>query len=548
MGFIKQVEHLKRYKDLTGLLIKYGRFDIVEQMNLADAVTEIPVQDGASKPEDLADDLEKLGPTYIKLGQFLSTRADFLPPPYLDALSRLQDDVAPIPYEQIEEIVTSELGVRISKAFGYFHQDPMASASLGQVHLATLRDGKKVAVKVQRPDIREQIIYDLDAFTSIAEFLEAHTDIGQQLMLQATLEEFRKAMLRELDYTLESQNLLTLRKNLANFDHIIVPSPVSDYTSTRVLTMDYIQGKNISKLSPLANLELNGSKLADELFEAYLQQILVDGFYHADPHPGNIFLTEDHHLALIDLGMIARIPERLQSKMMRLLVAISEGKGGEAANHLIEIGTIQQESDEKVFCEQVEDLVGRYHDSNLEQIQVGRLILEVTKVSRVNGIRLPNELVMLGKTLMNLDKVGQTLDPNFNPNASIRRHAAELIRKKMQDSTSIGAMYSTLLETKEFVEQLPSRVNKILDTLANNEFTVNANTIDEKYFMSGLKEIANRLTLGIILAALIIGAALLMRVDTAFTLFGYPGLAIIFFLLAGISGFVLAVKILFRSD
>lgn len=543
MSFKKKMEHLKRYQDLAALLMKYGRSDIARKMEVD---TPDEMEHGHDpKADQLPDDLEKLGPTYVKLGQFLSTRADFLPPDYLDALTRLQDNVKPIPTETVENIVTSELGLRISKAFKRFDREPLASASLGQVHYAQLRDGREVAVKVQRPDIRDQMFEDLDAFNDLAEFLENHTETARQVMLTATLEEFRKSLIRELDYRQEAHNLSTLAENLEEFDRIVVPLPIDDYTTSKVLTMQFIPGKNAGKLSPLARLEIDGEALAEDLFRAYLHQILVDGFYHADPHPGNIFLTEDGKIALIDLGMVGRISEDLQGQLIRLLVAISEGKPGLAAKLALKIGVRENGSSEKEFHQKVSDYIAEYIDVTLRQMEVGRLVLEFSRLCVQNGVRLPNEFIMLGKTLLNLDKVGRTLDNDFDPNASLRRNSADIVRKNFFKNISPGNFYETLFDTKEFLESLPRRVNSILQNMAENRFTFHARVIDEEYFIGGLKEAANRLTLGLVFAALIIGAALLMDVETDFTVLGYPGIAMVFFILAALGGLYLAFRILF---
>jgi ubiquinone biosynthesis protein len=398
----------------------------------------------------------------------------------------------------------------------------MASASLGQVHFAKLSGGKQVAVKIQRPDIRQQIFDDLDAFEDVTEFMEKHTEIGKQLMLRSTLEEFRKAMIQELDYLKEAQNLITLSENLKEFEKIIVPLPVMDYTTSRVLTMDYIRGKNINKLSPLGQMELNGHDLAEELFKAYLQQILIDGFFHADPHPGNIYITDTGILALLDLGMVARVSEKLKTSLIRILIAVSEGEGEKAAEYTLSIGEKLENVNEKQFIRDVSELVNQTQDNNLEQIEVGRLMLEITRVSAINGIRLPDEIIMLGKALMNLDKAGRKLDPKFDPNESLRRNAPKLIRKVLSDSFRRGNIYEKLLDVKNIMENLPARINEILNNMASNQFTIQTKIIDEKDFISGLKESANRMTTGLVLAALIVGAALLMQVDTAFRLFGYP--------------------------
>ena len=550
MRFKIKAEHLKRYRDLVRLLVKYGRSDLAGKIDLGErppGMEEKPTGK-PSKAEDLPGDLEKLGPTYIKLGQFLSSRADFFPPDYLKALSRLQDKVEPIAENQVEEIIASELGVRISKAFDEFQSKPVASASIGQVHRARLRDGREVAVKVQRPGIRQQIFDDLDAFQDMAWFLQKNTKTGKQLMLGATVEEFRKAMLQELDYLQEARNLATLSGNLREFKYIIVPMPVEDYTTSRVLTMDYIPGKNLGNISPIRLTEIEGEDLAQELFRAYLKQILVDGFFHADPHPGNVYITDTGGIALIDLGMVARIPGELKLKLTRILIAVGEGEGEKAARYLISIAEKEEKSNETAFKKKITEIILKTHDSPLQQLEVGRLVLEITRIAADNGIILPNEIIMLGKALLNLDRVGRTLDPEFDPNAALRENASEIIREKMKSSLKPGNWYEALLDTKSFLENLPGRVNEIFSLLAANKLTIRTKVIDEKYFIHGLQEAANRLTTGLILAALIIGAALLMNIETEFRILGYPAIAMFFFLLAAVGGLVLVFRAIFRDD
>src|SRR5487761_1227789 len=330
MGISLHPEHLKRYRDLAVLIAKYGRPGRVKQVGLDEAIdptepTDPSSGDPKARGEALARDLEKMGPTYIKLGQLLSTRYDILPEAYCDALARLQDNVEPFPYAEVEEIVNAEVGLRISKAFSEFEAVPIAAASLGQVHRASLRDGRPVAVKVQRPGIRKMIADDLDALEQVADWIDAHTDFGKAHRLRGMLDEFRKSLVRELDYRREAQNLVTLGKNLEAFEHIIVPRPIDDYTSSRVLTMEYVMGVKITKLSDVAKLELPGKQLADELFRAYLKQILIDGFFHADPHPGNVFVTDDGRVALLDLGQGGYITPRLQEAPTTSAMAVACG-------------------------------------------------------------------------------------------------------------------------------------------------------------------------------------------------------------------------------
>jgi ubiquinone biosynthesis protein len=547
MAISLKPQHLNRYRQIAWLLVKYGRSDLVKQSGLEETLEaeQRVTPKEAAKADELASDLEKLGPTFVKLGQLLSTRVELMPRAYLEALARLQDKVEPFGFDDVEKIVSSELGVRMSKAFSNFESKPVASASLGQVHIARLRDGRAVAVKVQRPAIREAVVDDLDALEEIAEFLDRHTEFGKRYEFCQMLEQFRKSLLRELDYRQEAQNLTAFREQLKNFDKIVVPAPINDYCTSRVLTMEYVPGKKITEMSPLVRMEFDGAALAEQLFRAYLNQILVHGFFHADPHPGNVFLTDDYRIALLDLGMVGRIMPRLQEDLLQLLLAISEGRGEEAAQIAIKIGDRKDDFDEKVFTRRISEIVAVQKTATVAQMEVGRIVLEVTQSSAESGIRVPAELTMLGKTLLNLDQVGRALEPEFDPNASIRRNAADILQRRIVKSLSPGNLFSGVLELKDLLQRLPARLNKFIDALANNEFKVSVDAIDERKLMIGFQKVANRITVGLIVAALIVGAAMLMRVDTTFRIWGYPGLAIIFFLAAAGCGVVLLINILF---
>jgi ubiquinone biosynthesis protein len=555
MGISLRPEHLKRYVELGRLLVKYGRSDLVKESGLSTMFPEdVEVVDPGHEPlaEELASDLERLGPTFIKLGQLLSTRPDVLPPAYVESLTRLQDKVGPFPYAEVERIVTSELGVRMSRAFQEFDPEPLAAASLGQVHRATLRSGREVAVKVQRPGIRERIAQDMEVLEDIAEFVAAHTEVGKKYDILGTLEEFRKTLLAELDYTREASNLRALCENLSGFRRITVPDAVEGYTTSRLLTMDYVPGKKVTDLSPLARMEMDGNALAEELFRAYLKQILVDGFFHADPHPGNVFITPDFRVALIDVGMVGRIAPEMQDRLLKLILAVSEGRGEEAAEMAIAIGDPREGFfDEHAYTRAVSGIVSGLQGRTAQEIQVGRMVMEISRAAGENGILLPAELTTLGKTLFALDQVGRTLDPDFDPNTAIQRNAAEILRQRMRQQLSPANLFSSMLDANELMQRLPRRLNTILENLAENEFKIHVDAIDEVHLMSGLQKIANRITLGLILAALIIGAAMLMRVETAFRIFGYPGLAMLCFLGALAGAVLLMLNILIydeRSD
>ena len=547
MALSLKPEHLKRYKDLARLLIQHGRSDLVKAVD-ADLPDEEVSQEVSGDPEKLACDLEALGPTFIKLGQLLSTRSDLLPAPYLVALARLQDQVEPFSFAEVEEIVASELGVRLSKAFLEFESTPLAAASLGQVHRAKLRDGRPVAVKVQRPGIRQVILEDLDAFAQIAAVIDKHTEVGRRFAFQDVLEEFRKTLLHELDYRREAANLVTLANNLKRYERLVIPRPVDDYSTSRVLTMDYVRGTKITDLSPLARIDLDARLLAEDLCKAYLDQILVDGFFHADPHPGNLLVTEDGRLALLDLGMVARIDPAMQEQLLKLLLAVTEGQGQQVAQITMQIGTLLDDRDEARYRREVADLVGTYQNLSGERVQVGRVLINLTRVAATNGVRPPSELTTMGRALLHLDESARALDPDFDPNQIVRRHSDSIMRRHMLKKLSPGNVFASAMELQEFVQHLPARMNAVLDKLAANKIEVKVDAFDEARLMDNLQKIANRIALGLVLAALIVGAALLMQVRTSFTIFGYPGFAMLLFLMAAACGFILVLTIFLNDD
>ena len=548
MGVSLKPERLKRYKDAAMLLMKYGRSDLVKEAGLEGVDLEELTDASVPEAEELAKDLENLGPTYIKLGQLLSTRADLLPQPYLDALSRLQDQIEPFSYEEVERIVSGELGIRLSKAFADFAPTPIAAASLAQVHEAYMRDGRAVVVKVQRPNIREQIVEDLEALTEMAQFIDAHTELGKRYEFGNMLIELRKSLLHELDFTLEANNMVAIGEIVAEFENIIVPEPITDYCTSRVITMERIHGKKITSLNPLRLLEIDGPVLADELFRAYLKQMLVDGLFHADPHPGNVFLTDDDRIALLDLGMVGRVTRSFQDNLLRLLLAVSEGRGDDATETAIKMGEPKERFDRVNYKRRVVDLVAENRDASLSRLNAGQVVLEITKISADCWIRMPPEFTMVAKALLNLDRIVFTLDPTFDPNAVIRERATEILQRNIIKSMSPGNLLTGVVEVKEFAEKLPIRVNRILDAIGNNELKIKVDAIDEKVVLDGLQKVANRITMGLVVAALIVGAAMLMRVETNFKILGYPGLAMIFFLLAAAAGLILLFNILFYDE
>lgn len=534
------VGDMSRYADLARLLVKYGRGDLVSGAGLDEYLTsdaEAQLDPAAArKAVDLAADLERMGPTYIKLGQLLSTRYDMLPPVYTDALARLQDSVEPFPAEQAREIVEAEIGARIRHLFESFDDKPVGAASLGQVHRARTRSGKDVVVKVQRPGIRETVRDDMAVLTQLAELAERRTDVGRRFGITRLLAQFRRSLVGELDYRRESANLVRFGELTAPYPHLVVPQPLPDYTTSRVLTMDFVAGRKVTDVTPYGLLDIDAPTLVAELFRCYLQMILVEGTLHADPHPGNILLTPEGTLALLDLGMVATVPPRIQDKVVKVLLAIGDGDGEEAASVLASMGHPLDGYDAASFRDDVAHLVSSTVAMGAD-LQAGAVLVQLSRLSGQHGLRPPAEMSMIGKALLNLDQTTAHLDPTFAPAEAIRDNLAQIMRGGL--SVSSAGIMAAAIEAKEFTAQLPRRANRILDSLADGELTVRVNAIDEQRLLMVLQRLTNRLTMGLVLAAIVVGAALMMQVPTASEILGYPAIAMVFFVLAAVAGAVL---------
>lgn len=545
------MKHLKKYKDIAFFLWKYGNREIIRESGLMNGLEihdKEPDQSTILDEASLVSDIQKLGPTFIKLGQLLSTRPDLITAPYIKALCRLQDDLEAFSYAEVESIVQSELGVRISKAFRSFEEKPLAAASLGQVHLAKLRSGQMVVVKIQRPGIRKRVIEELEILEEVTQFLEKNTALGRKYDLNKLFLNFRGTLLRELNYLKEAQHMNRLHHNLRNFRNIVIPTAIPDYTSDKVLTMEFIHGRNITRISPLRKLELDGEHICEDLFKAYLQQIVVDGFMHADPHPGNVHLTDDNRIALLDMGMVAHLSNDLRQNYLKLILTISENKASEATDLLLKMSTRSENANEGQFRTKIAELIMENHHASVGDIDTGSVMFALINAAGEAGFHLPMELSTVGKALLNLDLVAHTLAPKFNPNKAIRRNAVSLMNQIMYKELAPQNFFSTLLEAKELVEKMPERLNRIIENVADNKVHIKVDAFDERHLMKGFQKVANRITIGLILAALVVGSALMMNVRTDFTLFGYPGVAIIAFLVAVIGAAGLAINIFFYDE
>jgi predicted unusual protein kinase regulating ubiquinone biosynthesis (AarF/ABC1/UbiB family) len=527
-----------RYAALVRLLVRHGRSDLVSGAGLEEYAADPTVdsEETTDRAEAFASDLEAMGPTYIKLGQLLSTRFDLLPPAYTTALSRLQDEVEPFPSAQVREVVAEELGAEVRHLYAEFDDVPAAAASLGQVHRATLRNGREVAVKVQRPGTRDEVRADMATLARLAGLADKGTGVGRTYGFRRLLHEFERSLMLELDYRREARNLIRFGDLTQHYDRLLVPEPVLELTTGRVLTMSYIHGRKVTDVGPLGLTDLDPGPIVEQLFQAYLRSMLVEGFLHADPHPGNLLLTPDGRLAVLDLGMVVSVPPRLQDKVVRLLVAIGDDNGEQAARVLAEMGQPLDHYDAVAFRDDVTNLVSEAVAEGPD-MQAGRVLVELSRVSGARGLRPPPEMSLVGKALLNLDRTTQHLDPTFAPAEAIRENVRSILRSGL--AASPGDLITAALDAREFTAQLPRRANRIMDSLADGDLRIRVDAVDEERLHTVLQRLANRLTMGVVIASTILGASLLMQVPTHHRILGYPAVAIVLFTVAILGGIAL---------
>jgi len=515
------VKGMNRRSQILRLLLRYRNSGVFSGMNLdAGAVHDVPPE---GNPEQFVTDLESLGPTFVKLGQMLSTRPDMVPVEFATALERMQENVAPIPVDRVAAIIEKELGASVSKLFASFDPVPLGCASIAQVHRAELHDGRQVAVKVQKPEVAAQLRSDLEVLRSFALAADHLTQVGRRVRLRDWLNEFAKTLMQELDYQAEAENLQRFGQHLKPFKPLWVPQPIWDYCSHRVLTMELAQGVRVDMIPDVRRTEQPMAPLAAALIRGYVDQIFVHGEIHADPHPGNLRVTPAGRLAIFDLGMVAHMPPRLRERLLKLLFAAVDGRGEEVADEIIGISTRLEFFDEERYLRETGQIIARYAANS--SFSEGRVVLDLVRIATASGLRTPPELSLLGKALLNLETVCRLLSPDLDTRRIVEKQLQHVMRARLKKSLSAANLASEAMEMQQLLRDGPRKMTDILALLAENRLQMKVTGLEESRLMENLQKIANRVSAGIVTAALILAAAMMMKVDTGWHLFGYPAIA-----------------------
>jgi ubiquinone biosynthesis protein len=479
--------------------------------------------------------LEELGTTFIKLGQILSTRSDLLPPEYQAELARLQDAAPPVPPDIVQETIVAELGHPIETAFACFDFTPLASASIGQAHAATLLDGTEVVVKVRRPGIVEQVAEDLEILQNLAVWASHHWDLADQYDLVGLAHEFARTLRDELDYLLEARNAERFADNFVYNASIHIPRVYWATTTSRVLTLERIRGIKINDMAALDAANIDRPALAERGAKLILHMVFEDGFFHADPHPGNFFVETDGRIGLIDFGMVGTVDARTQELLLDLLVAVTGQDAAQLGDVLQELGVAREHIDRQSLQRDLDRLLRQYYGLPLAEISISAILSDALSIIRRYHLQLPSNLMLLVKTIGMEEGLGIQLDPTFNLASVLAPYARRMMLRQYSPLLWARRLSAAGLDAARLGVDLPQHVRRILSDLERGDLEVAARPVGLEPYLHRLERIANRIIFGILTAAFVIGLAMLLSVDRPY---GFGHWADIFFTL-GLAGILL---------
>jgi len=539
---------LKRSRQIMAVLVKYGLDYFLDRTKIG-ILTRIRKKpknyQALTLPERLRLALEELGPTFIKFGQILSTRPDFLPPVFIGELEKLQDQVLAFDSFQAQEIIVRELTRPIDKLFKHFEAKPVAAASLSQVHRAVLLSGEMVAVKIQRPGIKETIELDLEILKDLAGLLENHLHNDWVYHPKLMVTEFEKAIRKELDFTNEAHNFEKFRINFKDIKYIKVPKIYWNMTTTKVLTMEFIEG---IKINEIIQEKYKGvfepAEVVKRGAEAILKQILEDGFFHADPHPANLFVQPPAMIVMLDAGMAGYLDEETIINGAKLLQAIVSKNLDQTLRSLENLGIIIKEFDRNLLRQDLKELFDRYLGIPLKNLQISKVSQDILEIMVRHNLALPANLVLMIKALSIIETTGRQLYPDFDMLSAAKPFIQKLLRKKFAPQELLKKSSIIFQESIELIEQLPQDLIDILRKIKEGKLKFGFEHQGLEKLTQEIDRSSNRLSFSLIIASLIIGSSLILQQRVGPFIFGYPILGIIGYLLASFLGLGLIISIL----
>lgn len=551
----KQYVYVRRYRQIVDVMIKHGFGYLVDRFGLR------PFRSFREKlfgPKPLKEQililsealrlrlaLEELGPTFIKFGQILSTRHDLLPKEYITELEKLQDNVPPFEFSEAKKVIEREFEEKIEDIFRTFDQEQIAAASIGQVYSATLYQGEKVAVKVMRPGIETIIETDIAILLSMARFAEKHIKESKFFNPVGFVDEFSRIIRHEIDYTHEAQNAERFYLNFQGSDTVKIPRMYWEYSTKHVLCQEFSEGIRISNLQQLEAAGLDKKKISTDLANAYLKMIFEDGFYHADPHPGNILVSPEGKIIFLDFGMAGHIDPGLRENLTNLIMAIQFDDIDFLIEALTDLGLISDVgSESQILRTKLEELLNKYYSLSSKFIDPTAFLRDIIDIFAKTRGRIPTNLMLLSKTLVLRDEISRNLDPDHNFGEMTEPYVKKMLEDRTKTSQIIKSARKTVIDFINLIKHFPKRMNHLLSKAEKGTLKLELEHLGLDGLVEELDIISNRLSFSMIIAALIVGSSLIIQTRMSPSLFGVPLLGIIGFLIAGFLGIGLLISII----
>jgi ubiquinone biosynthesis protein len=514
----QRYQEIVRVRRVTEVLARNGLGFLVDQLELTRFLPRgwrpAPRTDRAvarlAVPARLRITLEQLGATFVKIGQLLAGRGDLLPPEFIEELSRLLDAAPPVPTPEIEREIERELGAPVDQLFAHFDPEPIAAASIGQVHRASLSNGDEVVVKVQRPRIEDVVEADLDLLLRQARFLERRSEALRRYNLLAIAEEMAQALRDELDYQIEGRNADRLRSNLQDDARVVVPHVYWDLTSQRVITLQYLEGIKFVERERLVEAGYDLPAIARVVMDVYLKQIFVDGFFHADPHPANL-LAVGEKIGLVDMGNVGFLTPATKQHLGDLLLQLLDQDAAGIVRTVVKMGAFRGHPSLDAMEHDIQRLLVRYWGLALEEIKLGQMLGDVFSVAYRHGVYLPGDLALLAKTIITLEGLGLQLDPDIQLVEAARPFAEYLVRERLSMTQAGRRAMRALRQASDLAQDLPRRVDDLWGQLEEGRLTLGIDLRRLEVIISRLNSMVNRLAFSVVVASLIVGSALILH-------------------------------------
>ena len=550
----RNIRSLKRYRQVLGILIKYGFGHVVDQLNI-DYYIElgkriVTLGTASRELERLTQAarirlaLEELGPTFIKLGQLLSTRPDIVPADVLEELKKLQDRIPPVAPDKIMAQIHRELGYPAEELFAHIEDVPLATASIAQVHRARLKTGEDVVCKIRRPGVETIIETDLDIMMGLAYLVEKHLPGGDLYDPVSLVKEFRRTIYRELDFSREGRTTDRFAANFADDQTVHIPKVYWDYTGQTVLTLEYIAGIKISHLEELEDAGLDLKIIARNGADNFLRQVFVHGLFHADPHPGNLHIRPDNVICIFDFGMVGRLDEDLKLHLTELLLCVLRRDVDRLVMQLLYSGDLHDESNLKNLKRDLTEFIDDYYDILLQDLKIGKLLIDFIDILTEYKIKFPSSLMMLSRALFAMEGLGKQLDPDFNMVEQLKPFAEQIIATRYSPTNMAKDAAKTLQSYQALGKSLPKDIKEFINRINRNKFKIDLEHRGFERLINDIDKSTNRISFSLIISALIVGSSLIMQTDKGPMLFGFPILGLLGYSVAGFLGLGLAIAIL----